>query len=131
MTVTEDQVWTEVERVVAAEGVSQPVAAMRVMTVTVMGLARDVPPALRGGLADACARWLANQPVGSLEPARVAAWQFLDEKNGSSSTVADATDAVVRALICILWDEAQATDLDLAVEAFVGFVNQARSAQDG
>ncbi len=130
-TVTEGELWAEVERVAAAEGVSMPVATMRVMTVTVMGFAGAVPPSLRGGLVDACGRWFADRGAQPLEGARVAAWQFLRAKNGDSGTVADRTDAVVRCLICVLWDEAHVTGLDLAVEAFVGFANRAGATDGG
>lgn len=110
---------TEVRRVAAATSVTDGVAAMMVMTFGVMAMAREVPHQLRAGLVEACARWFAVQPTGSLEEARVECWKFLEAKHGNSTTVADREDMAVRALICVLWDEAdEGEELEMGLDYF-------------
>lgn len=125
MTVTYDLLVAEVRRVSVRESVIEPTAAMQVMTVGVMAMAREVPASLRGALVDAGTRWLTDRSSPSLEAARVAAWQFLDAKNGSSVPVADREDMAVRALICVLWDEPDpGGDLEMSLDFYAGIAQR-------
>lgn len=110
----------EVRRLASLTAVSDGVAAMMVMTLGVMAMARAVPYSLRAALVEACARWFAGvQPNGSLEEARVECWKFLEAKYGNSTTVEDREDLAIRALICILWDEAnEGDDLETGLDFF-------------
>lgn len=48
-----------------------------------------------------------------LVSARVACWEYLDAKNGSSAVVEDQEDHLVRAVICILFEEDENSGSDL------------------
>ena len=54
-----------------------------------------------------------------LEEYRVACWQFLDTKNGNSTTIADREDQAVRLVIGLLFEENRAEDAYLAVKFMV------------
>lgn len=116
----------EVRRAAALAAVSEGVAAMMVMTFGVMAMAREVPPSLRAALVQGCARWLAGARTnGALEEARVECWKFLEAKHGDSTTIADREDIAVRALICVLWDEAdEGDDLEMGLDFFAQIASQ-------
>lgn len=97
---------------------SQPDAALRVMTLCVMAMATHVPDHLRPALQAAVERWYVGTSAATIwEPFRIACWQYLDEKNGNSTTIADRTDIAVRALICVLGRDLD-TDCDMTMDFF-------------
>lgn len=92
---------------------------MQTMTRRVIAIAKDLPDELLDGVAAAERQWLSNEAsVPHVEDLRVAAWRFLEAKNGNSVTIDDNSDIAVRALICVLWDEA---DEDGAMEEGLEF----------
>ena len=126
MTVTVEDLYAKVRRVAAEQGVTEGPAAMWLMTVAAMAMAADIPVTLRSAMAAGVSRWYAGD-VGqaSLESARVACWQFLDAKNGNSTTIDDRVDVAVRTLICVLWDAAdEGSELAMGLDFFVGLVNR-------
>lgn len=111
MSVTYEGLRGAVLRTAAVEAIPVPTAAMRTMTFGTMAMARDLPPVLRPALMAAMERWLVGAGEGpELTNHRVAAWEFTNAKNGNSTSINDTTDIAVRALICILWDEALVDD---------------------
>jgi hypothetical protein len=83
--------------------------AMRVATSWV-DLAREhLPPLGLRALSVATSRWVDGRLV-DLEPIRVECWQYLDAKNGNSTTIASDEDRAMRALIGCLYN---AVNLDL------------------
>lgn len=77
----------------AALGVTPGSAAMQTMTRGVMVMADDVPTKLQEQLVAAERRWLAPVgPLPALAAGRVAAWQFLDPKNGDGMKIEDRID---------------------------------------
>ncbi len=83
-------------------------------------MADDVPAELQEQPVAAERRWLAPVgPLPALAAGRVAAWQFLDAKNGDSTKIEDRIDLAVRALICVLWDEAdEGSEMEDGLEFF-------------
>jgi hypothetical protein len=126
MSTSYERLRLEIEVHARKEVVSEPVAAMTVMLLEVLGMARYFPQSLRSPLVLACQRWLLlSSPAPLLEPARVAAWSFLQEKNGSSTMVKDRVDIAVRLLICILWDAEHAEDdFDMTLGYFADLSDQ-------
>lgn len=106
------------DAVALSNGISEPSAAMWVMTVEIMKLAESLPHELRQALVDVCQHWyVPSQATASLEAWRVRCWQFLEAKNGNSSSVVDRSDVAVRGLICVLWDsEPSFEDVDPTLE---------------
>ncbi len=111
MSVTYEGLRGAVLRTAAAEAIPVATAAMRTMTFGTMAMAQDLPPVLHPALVAAMERWLGGAGEGpELTEHCVAAWVFNETKNGNSTTIADQTDIAVRALICILWEEALVDD---------------------
>jgi hypothetical protein len=54
--------------------------------------------------------------------ARLAAWNFLDTKNGSSVTIVDNEDRLIRALICVLFAD-DSDDPGMGAEFFADMIN--------
>jgi hypothetical protein len=125
VSVSYEELRSEVARLAAVRGVSDGTAAMFLMTLSVMAMARHIPEPLRPGLVEASARWFAGlEGIGSLQPARVACWKYLEAKNGNSTSVTDKTDVAVRGLICVLWDHAdEGDDLEAGLEFFAQLVD--------
>jgi len=76
-------------------------------------LIREELPAIgRSGLVVAQEYWTGNgRATSDLDDARVGCWQYLDAKNGDSTTIRDREDHAVRALICVLGNKPeQASD---------------------
>jgi len=110
----------------AAEGLTESHAAMLAILLEVLALACYVPVELRRAVVDACRRWYVGLAEGeSLEPMRVECWNYLQHRNGDSTTVADQTDLVVRGLICVLYDEAPALDdIEMTFDYFGGLLDR-------
>lgn len=108
------------------DAVSEGTAAMAVMMLATMAMAGEIPAELRPALADAQERWISGRiPARTLEVWRVECWKFLESKNGNSTAVVDREDLAIRALICLLWDEAdEGGDLDLGLEYFSWIAGQ-------
>lgn len=102
---------------------------MQIMTLKTIAMAKDLPDELREDLAAAARRWLTSEsPLLSMEVARVAAWRFLEAKNSGSTTSMERTDVAVRALICVLWDEADEDgDMEDGLESFAQLAEQYES----
>lgn len=115
-----------IDAVATTRGIELGDAAMLVMTKITEQMAA-LPEQLLDGLTAARQRWVtrSEQPEG-LTPWRVAAWEFLDAKNGSSTEIADDEDAAVRALICVLWDEGitSADDYDMTLDFFLHLIGR-------
>ena len=109
--------FAEVEQVAATSNCDSADASMQVMCIRTLEMTKAVPPGLRPALVDSASRWLVGNETPSLEPARVACWQFLEGKNGNSTTINDREDVAVRALICVLCDEPD-DDLDMSIDFF-------------
>lgn len=120
MNVSHAALLAETNRLAEASGIGIGVAALKVMTLGVMAMARELPESLRYALALACERWYAGATdAASLQAASVDCWDFLEAKHGTSTVIADRTDAAVRALICVLWDEVPGVDeVDMTLEFF-------------
>jgi hypothetical protein len=59
----------------------------------------------------------------SIEDARVGCWQYIEAKHRISSAVIDEEDRIVRALICILYEDPWTDErAGRAKEAFAEFV---------
>lgn len=105
MTTTYEKLRSVVFERAAAFQMTPGTAAMQTMTLGVSAMAPDLPRQLLGELVAAEGRWLTHAVcVPGLENARVAAWRFLEAKNGNSTMIRDRVDLAVRALICVLWD---------------------------
>lgn len=120
MSMTYEALRSAVLRRSAAIGVTPGTAAMQTMTLGVMAMAEDLPANLKEQLVAAERRWLAPvDPLPVLTAGRVAAWQFLGAKNADSTTIEDRVDIAVRALICVLWDEAdEGSEMEDGLEFF-------------
>jgi hypothetical protein len=105
---------------------------MFTMTVGVMAMAMSIPESLRPAVVEAASRWFAGRgEAGSLEPARVACWRFLEAKNGDSTTVADRTHIAVRSLICLLCDQPdEGADLETGWEFFAQLAQRFGGLED-
>lgn len=124
MTDSGSALWDEATLLAREEGLPFYDAAHIVMTMSTLALARVVPSSLRSALVAACARWLGDVRVDSLEAERVACWVFLEEKHGTSTAIVDPEDVAVRAMICLLWGEDEpVTDIDLAVDFFASLAD--------
>lgn len=94
--------------------VSEGQALRAVTSFAALAMCSFLPESLRPGLLAAAATAFGSPTdQASLEPIRVATWQFLDERNGNSTTIADATDRAGRLLISIAWDQ-DIPDRDIA-----------------
>lgn len=91
-------------------GVDQGVALTQVMVLGLVAMVDDLPEQLAQAYESARRRWMDTDLSVVLEGWRVSAWNYLDEKNGNSTTIDDAEDIAVRALICVLWDDAVGPD---------------------
>jgi len=69
--------------------------------------------------------------VARLDDHRVAVWQYLDDKNGNSTTVADYEDHFLRALICVLWDDPWAKRSDELPDTVEWFEHYFRGCDAG
>ena len=59
-----------------------------------------------------------------LTPVRVAAWNFLEGKHGTSVVVADKEDQAVRLVIGIAWDEGLAAeDVGQSIDYFAPIIS--------
>ena len=86
--------------------VTEGQALRAVTSFAALAMTSFLPASLRLGLLTAAAEVTGATHSGtSLESIRVAAWQFLDEKNSNSTTIDDATDRAGRLLIAIAWDD--------------------------
>ena len=132
MSVQYEDLRSAVRRLALMQGVNDGVAAMFTMMVGVMAMATSIPDSLRSAAVEAGARWFAGlDKPGSLEPARVACWNFLEAKNGNSTTVADRTDIAVRGLICVLWDQPdEGDDLETGLEFFAQLADRFGGLED-
>jgi hypothetical protein len=80
----------------------------------------DLPPIGRTALDAARRCWIDQvDDPRQLEEHRVACWQFLDTKNGNSTTIADREDQAVRLVIGLLFEESKEGDAYLAVSFMV------------
>lgn len=80
---------------------------MRTFALAAMAVAVDIPVSLRPGLVAGVNRWLVGtSDNASLVPHRVAAWNCLKEKTGSSIIINDNVGRAIRILIYLLWDDA-------------------------
>ncbi len=81
---------------------------MRTLTACAELICSDLPQLGRSALALARRYWTSDDGVPRvLLEARVQCWEYLDVKNGDSTTIADREDHAMRALICCLYGETQ------------------------
>ncbi len=107
MTISYDALDKSIECRAIREGVPIGTAAMRTFALAAMAVAVDIPVSLRPGLVAGVNRWLVGtSDNASLVPHRVAAWNCLKEKTGSSIIINDNVDRAIRILIYLLWDDA-------------------------
>ncbi|MFT3943631.1 MAG: hypothetical protein QM705_07385 [Ancrocorticia sp.] len=108
------------------EGVPIGTAAMRTFALAAMAVAVDIPESLRPGLVAGLNRWFVGMGSGeSLMSHRIAAWEYLEQKNGSSGAIVDDVDRAVRILIYLLWDEGSDDgDLSDGLDFLVPLLNQ-------
>jgi len=93
-----------------ALGLDQGVALMQLMAAGLRAMLDDMPEQLAQAYESARRRWVEMDSSALLEGWRVSAWNHLGQKNGNSTTIDDAEDIAVRALICVLWDDAVGPD---------------------
>ena len=107
MTISYDALDKSIECRAIREGVPIGTAAMRTFALAAMAVAVDIPVSLRPALVAGVNRWLVGtSDNASLVPHRVAAWNCLKEKTGSSIIINDNVDRAIRILIYLLWDDA-------------------------
>ena len=107
MTISYEALDKSIEYRAIREGVPIGTAAMRTFALAAMAVAVDIPVSLRPGLVAGVNRWLVGtSDNASLVPHRVAAWNCLKEKTGSSIIINDNVDRAIRILIYLLWDDA-------------------------
>jgi len=83
---------------------------MSVLT-TALDLVRDDLPGVgRSALSMAEGRWLKGEP-GNLTASRIACWEYLQARNGNSTAIADREDFAMRALICVLYEDEDQSDI--------------------
>ncbi len=106
MTISYEALDKSIEHRAACEGISVELAAIRTFALMAMAVAVDIPVSLRPALVAGLNRWFVGVEDGeSLMPYRIAAWEYLETKNGSSITIADGVDRAIRVLIFVLRDE--------------------------
>ncbi len=124
MAISYDALDDVVERLAVSEGIPIGTAAMRMFALASMAVAVDIPVHLRPGLVAGVKRWLVGVEDGeSLESHRIAAWEYLKEKTGSTIIIDDDIDRAIRILIFLLWDEAIDEDLSDGLDFFVPLIN--------
>lgn len=107
MTISYEALDKSIEYRAIREGVPIGTAAMRTFALAAMAVAVDIPVSLRPGLVAGVNRWLVGtSDNASLVPHRVAAWNCLKEKTGSSIIINDNVGRAIRILIYLLWDDA-------------------------
>ena len=121
MAVSYDALDGSIERRAACEGISVELAAIRTFALMAMAVAVDIPVSLRPALVAGVNRWLlGTTDNSSLVSYRVAAWDCLKEKTGSSIIINDNVDRAIRILIYLLWDDAfEEPDLSDGLDFFV------------
>ena len=99
---------------------------MRTFALAAMAVAVDIPVSLRPALVAGVNRWLVGtSDNASLVPHRVAAWNCLKEKTGSSIIINDNVDRAIRILIYLLWDDAfEEPDLSDGLDFLVPLLNK-------
>ncbi len=103
----------------ARANLSDSHAVMQTMTFGVLALMAQLPIELRPAAFAAGTRWLTLEGEHiRLANFRVQAWQFLDRKNGDSTSIHDHVDVAVRALLCTLWDEETESSVDEMLEYY-------------
>lgn len=110
----------------ACEGISVELAAIRTFALMAMAVAVDIPVSLRPALVAGLNRWFVGMGDGeSLVSHRIAAWDYLEQKNGSSGTIVDDVDRAIRILIYLLWDDAfEEPDLSDGLDFLVPLLNK-------
>lgn len=109
----------DIRRLALRHSISEPEAAMMAMTTDVMAMAREIPLDLRHGLVLASQRWFAReQGAPPTAEALRACWAHLERK-GRMSIILDNEDRAIRALICVLSDDANPSgDLNMTLDFF-------------
>ena len=125
MTISYDALDTSIECRAIREGVPIGTAAMRTFALAAMAVAVDIPISLRPALVAGVNRWLlGTTDNSSLVSYRVAAWDCLKEKTGSSIIINDNVDRAIRILIYLLWDDAfEEPDLSDGLDFLVPLLN--------
>jgi hypothetical protein len=73
--------------------------------------ARDLPPQLLEQVPDVVGMWRQGTvDAARLTDVRVACWQFLEAKHGTSTAITDDEDRAVRLLVCACFAEGTADD---------------------
>jgi len=122
---TFDQLRELVRAYEAEHSVSEGKALRAIIAMAALAMCKSLPSSLRPGLFVAASQALGIvNETAALQPIRVEAWQFLDTKNGNSTTIADATDRAGRLLIAIAWDEEVTPgDLPEIYDFVLGLIN--------
>ncbi len=125
MTISYEALDKSIEYRAIREGVPIGTAAMRTFALAAMAVAVDIPVSLRPGLVAGVNRWLVGtSDNASLVPHRVAAWNCLKEKTGSSIIINDNVGRAIRILIYLLWDDAfEEPELSDGLDFFVPLIN--------
>ncbi len=126
MTISCGTLDTSIECRAIREGVPIGTAAMRTFALAAMAVAVDIPVSLRPALVAGLNRWFVGMGDGeSLVSHRIAAWDYLEQKNGSSGTIVDDVDRAIRILIYLLWDDAfEEPDLSDGLDFLVPLLNK-------
>lgn len=117
---TNDLLQESISRYQDRHDVDQGTATRAILAYATLAMAQHMPTDLIPGMLAASNRALTGQTNQPLEPVRVAAWNFIEQKHGTSVVVADKEDQAVRLLIAIAWDEdMSAEDIDPSVDYFL------------
>lgn len=120
---TNDQIRKATLRYQERHGVDQAAATRAVLAFATLGMAQHMPTDLVGGMFAAARQALTGESHQPLEPIRVAAWKYLEDKHGTSVIVQDKADQAVRLLIGIAWDEPPSLeDVDPLLDYFLPII---------
>ena len=121
---TYDQISTVIDRYQQRHGVDRAAAARAILALATLAMAQHMPDDLIPGTLAAAGKALTRSGDTPLEPVRVAAWQFLEDKHGTSVVVADKEDQALRLPIAIAWDDELAPeDVDPSLDYFLPIIN--------
>ena len=108
----------------AKHGLDAARATNAVLAFATLAMAQHLPHELLPGTFAAAQKAITGEGDVPLTPVRVAAWNFLEGKHGTSVVVADKEDQAVRLVIGNAWDEGLAAeDVGQSIDYFAPIIS--------